>query len=185
MKTDEVRIVSTLAMYKADLNDELDRDGSSDEEIFYSTSNEPSRENIDLPQRILHGSQESEPNRDHRSFPRGQKRDISTRCRRDTRDEYSLQLLDSMNRQEKEIKDLETKVRSLRKEVRECFSNLDLKLSSFEVKVDLLVNWFQHPSSDRRCRGFCSKHVRTDKCLCRGLNEPHRCCGHISGVCDC
>lgn len=175
-------------MYKSDDNEELDG-RSSDEEIFYPTSNEPSREDIDLPQRIRQGSQEPEPNRDHCSLPRGPKRDLLIRGRRDSRDEYSQQLLDSLDRQEKEIKDLETKVRSLRKEVREGFSNLEQKLSCFEVKVDLIVNllssWFQHPSSDRRCRGMCTKHVRTDKCLCRGLKEPHRCCGRISGVCDC
>jgi len=171
-------------MYKADNNEELD-DRPSDEEIFYPTSNEPSREDIDLP-RI---SQEPESNRDHRSLPRKQKRNMLNRGRRDSADEYSQQLLDSLDRQEREIKDLQTKVRALRKEVLEGFSNLEQKLSCFEVKVDLIVNlvssWFQHPSSDRRCRGFCTKHVRTDKCLCRGLKEPHRCCGRISGVCDC
>ena len=180
---------SAPSMCKADDNNELD-DRSSDEDIFYPTSNEPSREDTYLSPR---GSRESKPNRDHRSSPRGQKSDTLKRgrrdSRRDSRDEYNRQLLDSLDRQEKEIKNLETKVRSLRKEVRECFSNLEQKLSSFEVKVDLIVNlvssWFQNPSSDRRCRGFCTKHVRTDKCLCHGLKEPHRCCGHIGGVCDC
>ena len=171
-------------MHKAKYNEEHD-DRSSNEEIFYPTSNEPSREDIDLPSR----SQEPEPNRDHRSLPRRQKRDIVNRDRRDSPAEYSQQLLDSLDRQEQEIKDLQTKVRSLRKEVREGFSNLEQKLSCFEAKVDLIANlvssWFQHPSNDRRCRGFCTKHVRTDKCLCRGLKDPHRCCGHISGVCDC
>ena len=195
-------------MHNGDDKDEVD-DRSSDDEIFFSQSNEPSREDIDPPSNepsredidlpsnepsredidLPHGSQEFKPNRDHRSLPRRQKRDILLRGRRDSRDEYSRQVLDSLDRQENEIKDLENKVRSLRKEVRECFSNLDQKLSSFEVKVDLIVNlvssWFQHPSNDRRCRGFCSKHVRTDKCLCRGLKDPHRCCGHISGLCDC
>lgn len=196
---------STLSMHKADDNDEVD-DLSSDEENFYSQSNEPSREDIDFPHGsredialphgsredidLPHGSQESKPNRDHRSsLPRRQKRD-SLRVRRDSRDEYSKQLLDSLDRQENEIKDLENKVHSLRKEVRECFSNLDEKLSCFEVKIELIANlvssWFQHPFGDRRCRGFCTKHVRTDKCLCRGLKEPHRCCGHmVSGLCDC
>ena len=174
---------SAISMCKADDNDELG-DRSSGEDIFYSTSNEPSREDIYL---SPHGSREIKQNRDYLSLPRGQKRDILKRG--DSRDEYSWQLLDSLGRQEKEIKDLETKVLSLRKEVRECFSSLDQKLSSFEVKVDLIVNlvssWIQHPSSDRRCRGFCTKHVRTDKCLCHGLKEPHRCCGRIGGVCDC
>ena len=175
--------VLTISVQKASDNEGDDR--SSDEEAFYSQSNQPSREDIDPPQ----GAQESKPNRDYRSsLPRRQKRD-SLRGRRDSRDEYSRQLLDSLDRQENEIKDLETEVRSLRKEVRERFSNMDEKLSGFEVKVDLIVNlvssWFQHPFSDRRCRGFCTKHVRTDKCLCRGLKEPHRCCGHISGLCDC
>lgn len=170
-------------MYNADYNDEFD-DRASDEEIFYATSNEAIREDIDLPRRSRHGSQESEVHRDHHNVSRGQTRDM-----RDRRDEYIRQLLDSLDRQEQEIKDLDTKLRSLRGEVREYFSNLEEKLSCFEEKVDLVINlvssWVQHPASDRRCRGFCTKHVRTDKCLCRGLKEPHRCCGRIGGVCDC
>ena len=170
-------------MNNSNYNNELD-DCSSDEEIFYPTSNEALREDIDLPRRRCYGSRESKPNRDHRSLPRGQKLDCQ-----DGRDEYSRQLLDSLEQQEQEIKNLDTKLRALGEEVREYFSNLEEKLSCFDEKMDLIVNlvssFFRHSTTDRRCRGFCSKHVRTGTCLCRGLKEPHRCCGKISGVCDC
>ena len=130
-------------MHKA--NDDQVDDHYSDEEAFYShiESNEPSREDIDLPHGsredidLPHGSQESKPNRDHRiSLLRRKKRD-GLRGRIFSRDEYSRQLPDSSDRQENEIKDPENKVHPLRKEVLECFSNLDEELSCSEVKVDL------------------------------------------------
>lgn len=158
-------------------NDEFE---DSEEEIFYPTSNEAIREDIDRPRRSRDGSLESALFRDH-AVPRGQPRD--------RRDDYIRELHDALDRQEQEIKDLDTKLRELRGEVREYFSNLEEKLSCFEEKVDLVINlvssWVHHPANDRRCRGFCSKHVRTEKCLCRGLKEPHRCCGRIGGICDC
>lgn len=162
-------------MYK----DELDY-SDSDEEIFYP-SNEAIREDIDRPRKSRDVSLESALLRDKAAFPRSQPRD--------RRDDYIRELHDALNRQEQEIKDLDTKLRDLRGEVREYFSNLEQKLSCFEEKVDLVINlvssWVHHPAQDRRCRGFCSKHVRTDKCFCRGLKEPHRCCGRIGGICDC
>ncbi|KAJ7381993.1 hypothetical protein OS493_037818 [Desmophyllum pertusum] len=161
--------------------DDLDN-RSSDEEIFYP-SNEAIREDTDQPRRSRDDSVDSELYRDHFASlpPRGQTPDH--------RDEYIRELHDALDRQGEEIKDLGTKLQDLRGEVREYFSSLEQKLSCFEEKVDLVINlvssWAHHPSRDRRCRGFCSKHVRTDKCLCRGLKEPHRCCGRIGGICDC
>ena len=98
-------------------------------------------------------------------------------------------LQSALEKQDEEIRELNTHLRELREECREYFSSLEEKLSCFEGKVDLVINlvssWTQHPSMDRRCQGFCTKHVRTEKCLCRGLKEPHRCCGRIGGICDC
>lgn len=175
-------------MYNPDYNKDLD-DRPSDEEVFY-LSKENFRDDIDLPRRIYQETQESEPDRDHCSLPRGKLNgDIDVLDSQDGRDELSRRLLDSLDQQEQEIKDLDTKLWSLREEVREYFSNLEEKLSCFEKKMDLVVNlvssWCNHRRDDRRCKGFCTKHVRTDRCLCRGLREPHRCCGRISGVCDC
>jgi len=174
-------------MYNPDYNKDLE-DRPSDEEVFY-LSKENFRDDIDLPRRIYQETQESEPDRDHCSLPRGKNGDIDVLNSQDGRDELSRRLLDSLDQQEQEIKDLDTKLWSLREEVREYFSNLEEKLSCFEKKMDLVVNlvssWFNRRLNDRRCKGFCTKHVRTDKCLCRGLREPHRCCGRISGVCDC
>lgn len=156
-------------------------DPDSDEDIFYPTTMcngyEACREDIDRSRRGRDDSLESDV-----LSSRGQSRGGS-------RYDYIVELHESLDRQETEIRDLNTKLRDLRGEVREYFTNLEQKLSCFEEKVDLVINlvssWVQHPAIDRRCRGFCSKHVRTDKCLCRGLKEPHRCCGRIGGVCDC
>ena len=84
-------------------------------------------------------------------------------------------LQSALDKQDEEIKELNTQLRELREECREYFSSLEEKLSCFEEKVDLVINlvssWTHHPSMDRRCRGFCTKDVRTKKRLCRGLNE--------------
>lgn len=159
----------------------------SDEDIFYPTTtcnvHGACREDIDRPRRGRDDSLESALFRDDALSSRGQSRDRS----RNRRDGYIVELHESLVRQETEIRDLNSKLRDLRGEIREYFTNLEQKLTCFEEKVDLVINlvssWVQH--LDRRCRGFCSKHVRTDKCLCRGLKEPHRCCGRISGICDC
>lgn len=154
---------------------------SSDEEIFYPASSEDTRTDIDRSRRGRDVSEESAVFRDHYGFGRSQPRDPCYA--------YIRELHDALDRQEQEIKDLDSNIQQLRGEVREYFSSLDLKLSCFEEKADLVINlvssWANHPKIYRRCRGFCTKHVRTDKCLCRGLKEPHRCCGRIGGVCDC
>lgn len=155
----------------------------SEEEIFYPTSNEVSRVDVDQVRRSREGSVASEFYREHYG--------ASTReaIAHDRRDDYIQELHQALDKQGEEIKELDTQLRELRVECREYFSSLEEKLTCFEEKVDFVINlvssWVQHPSRDRRCRGFCTKHVRTDKCLCRGLKEPHRCCGRIGGVCDC
>ena len=85
------------------------------------------------------------------------------------------ELAERFGKQDEEIREVNTQLRELREGFREYFSSLEEKLSCFEQKVDLVVNlvslWTHHPSMDRRCRGFCTKHARTEKSLCRGLNE--------------
>ena len=91
------------------------------------------------------------------------------------RHQYIQNLQSALDKQDEEIKELNTQLRELREECREYFSSLEEKLSCFEEKVDLVINLVSsrthHLSMDRRCRGFCTKDVRTKKCLCRGLNE--------------
>ena len=91
------------------------------------------------------------------------------------RDQYIQNLQSALEKQDEEIRELNTQLRELREEYREYLSSLEEKLSCFEEKVDLVINlvslWTHHPSMDCRCRGFCTKHVRTEKCLCRVLNE--------------
>lgn len=154
----------------------------SQEEIFYPTSNEVSRVDIDRPRRNREGSAESEFYRNHYAATR----DALLRVQQD---DYIQELHQALDRQEQEIKELDSNLKDLREECREYFTNLEEKLTSFEEKVDLVINlvssWVNHSSGDRRCRGMCTKHVRTEKCFCRGLREPHRCCGRIGGICDC
>lgn len=155
----------------------------SDDEIYYTAaSNEVSRVDIDQPRRSREGSAACEFYHDH--F--GATRDAILP---DHRDAYIEGLHRAWHKQGEEIKELDTHLKHLREECREHFTSLEEKLTSFEEKVDLVINlvssWVHNPSRDRRCRGFCTKHVRTDKCLCRGLKEPHRCCGRIGGICDC
>lgn len=152
----------------------------SEEEIYYPTSNEVSREDINQPRTNRESSVASEF---YRNYDEAKKGDANYR------DQYIQNLQSALEEQEEEIRELNTQLRELREECREYFSRLEEKLSCFEEKVDLVLNlvssWTHHPSMDRRCRGFCTKHVRTEKCLCRGLKEPHRCCGRIGGNCDC
>lgn len=152
----------------------------SEEEIYYPTSNEVSREDINQPRTNRESSVASEF---YRNYDEAKKGDANYR------DQYIQNLQSALEEQEEEIRELNTQLRELREECREYFSRLEEKLSCFEEKVDLVLNlvssWTHHPSMDRRCRGFCTKHVRTEKCLCRGLKEPHRCCGRIGGICDC
>ena len=91
------------------------------------------------------------------------------------RDQYIQNLQSGLEQQDEELRELNTQLLELREECREYFSSLEEKLSCLEGKVDLVINlvylWTHHPSMDRRCRGFCTKDVRTKKRLCRGLNE--------------
>lgn len=169
-------------MYK-DYHDDYDNH-SSEEELFRTRSAEAIRTDNDRIRRGRDDSIESLVFRercDNLPGPRSRTHD--------RRDDYIQQLHEALDRQEQEIKDLDSKLQDLRGEVRECFSSLEQKLSCFEEKVDFVINlvssWVNRPPDNRGCRGSCSKHVRTDKCLCRGLKEPHRCCGRIGGVCAC
>ena len=154
----------------------------SQEEIFYSASNEVSRVGIDRSRSDREGSAESEFYRNHYAATR----DGLSRVEQDGHIQVLHKALD---RQEQEIKELDSHLKDLREECREYFTSLEEKLTGFEEKVDLVINlvssWVNHPSQDRRCQGMCTKHVRTEKCFCRGLREPHRCCGQIGGICDC
>lgn len=152
----------------------------SEEEIYYPTSNEVSRVDINQPRTSREGLAPYEFYRNYDEAIRGDA---------DYRDQYIQNWQSALEKQDEEIRELNTHLRELREECREYFSSLEEKLSCFEGKVDLVINlvssWTHHPSMDRRCQGFCTKHVRTEKCLCRGLKEPHRCCGRIGGICDC
>jgi len=151
----------------------------SDDEIFYPTSNEVSRQNIETTESI--GASESvdrklyEATRDAFSW--------------NQQEEYVEQLHKALDKQDEEIKRLDNQLKELRLECSDYFKNLEEKLACFEEKVDLVINlvssWASSPARAKICRGYCSKHIRTEKCLCRGLREPHRCCGHLSGSCDC
>lgn len=161
------------------VNDEYPDDleyRDSEEGLFYPTSNETFRADIDQQRTSREVSVASD-------FHEGAREDANSR------EDYIQNLHRALDMQDEQIKDLNRQLKDLREECREYFSSLEEKLNCFEEKVDLVLNlvssWTHHPSRDRRCRGFCTKHVRTDKCLCRGLKEPHRCCGHIGGICDC
>lgn len=74
-----------------------------------------------------------------------------------------------------------------------CQRNVQLEtddmLTYINCKIDLLTEQVlfiaKKVSNDRRCRGYCVKHVRTKKCLCRGFEQTHRCCGRVGSLCDC
>ena len=74
-------------------------------------------------------------------------------------------------------------------EIRSYFVDLKSSFEVFENKLDFIsekIIWLaDRLKRDRRCRGYCTKHVRTKKCLCRGFEDPHRCCGRHGGICDC
>lgn len=157
---------------------------SAEEELFCPRSAEASRTDNDGLRRGRDDSVESIVLQDYYdNLPR------PGSPTRDQRDDYIQQLHEALDKQEQEIKDLDYKLQDLRGEVREYFSGLEQKLSCFEEKVDFVItlvsSWVNHPPNNRGCRGSCSNHVRTDNCLCRGLKEPHRCCGRIGGVCAC
>lgn len=159
-------------------DDEEHRD--SDEEVIYPTSNEASHVDIDQPRKSREGSE----------YYRNLYETTRDALSQDQQIKYIQQLHEALCKQEEEIKNLDFQLKELREECRHYFTSLEEKLMSFEEKVDLVIklvsSWVKHPGGgDRRCRGFCTKHVRTEKCLCRGLREPHRCCGRIGGICDC
>lgn len=151
----------------------------SEDEIFYPTSNEVSREDIE-PSRSIAASDSI-----YRNLYTATRDALS----HNQQNEYIELLHQALDKQDEEIRKLDSQLKELREECREYFTNLEEKLTCFEEKVDLVLNLVSslvtHPAVDRKCRGFCSKHVRTEKCLCRGLRDPHRCCGRLSGLCEC
>ena len=160
---------------------------SSEEEVFYP-SNEDFRDEID------------------RVFETGESTSTTVPCCRccglavnhdTTHHDCVTELRHVLEKQTDEMRHMESKLQDmslspyalLRRDFRRQFSALRRTLACFDEKLDSILRMVStmrnNPNRDRRCRGYCSKHVRTDKCLCRGLKEPHRCCGRIGGVCDC
>lgn len=90
-----------------------------------------------------------------------------------------LGLQDSVKKVRKYVRNMEKRIleteADFRTEVNEKLAMLSENLN----KVMML--------DTRRCSGRCRKHVRTEKCLCRGFTTaaPHVCCGKQGGICDC
>ena len=90
-----------------------------------------------------------------------------------------LGLQDSLKKMRKYVRNMEKRMLEIEADFRtEINEKLDALSENFN-KVTML--------DTRQCSGRCRKHVRTEKCLCRGFTTaaPHVCCGKQGGICDC
>ena len=90
-----------------------------------------------------------------------------------------LGLQDSVKKVRKYVRNMEKRILEIEADFRTEINKKVAALSENLNKVMML--------NTRRCDGRCRKHVRTEKCLCRGFTTaaPHVCCGKQGGICEC
>lgn len=103
---------------------------------------------------------------------------------------YELhQIVDKQSHALQELRDSLKKLRKscLLEIKRRCDRETEWR-AGIEEKISILSNRLNELSErdSRRCHGRCTKHVKTEKCLCQGFSSlPHVCCGKEGGICDC